>query len=248
LHIAAQSATTPENGLVWTVYQDANRSGARIYGGLKNATKGETVRLYAQPFPFRSAPSPAGPAVVLRPAGKAKAASYSFQVTPVLATRYHVEIFPGGSARSPLARSAVTTVYVTGGWTPLQSPVPCQRPVCHETVSGEVLLPSSALSTEMAKGERPYFGLNLAKAGNPPPPVTLQLGGGDAHVTTKPLSAGAYEVIITYTFSVGKTGTYNFLWTVCVPDTVTQDGIGLPGHPLCGDQTIPTRENYLGII
>ena len=114
-------------------------------------------------------------------------------------------------------------------------------------MSGEVLLPPSAVSTEMAKPPRPYFGLRLAKSGNAPAPSTLQLGGGDAHVTTKPLSAGGYEVIITFTFSVGKAGNYNWFWTVCVPDTVGADGIGLPGHPRCGNQTIPARENYLGI-
>ena len=113
--IAAQSATTPENGDVWTVYQDAKRSTARVYGSLRGVSRGETARLYAQPFPFRSAPSAVGPAVALHPAGRAKTASYSFQVTPAQATRYHVEVFPGRFASSPLARSAVTTIYVTGG-------------------------------------------------------------------------------------------------------------------------------------
>ncbi len=246
--IAAQSATMPENGDVWIVFHDTKRSTARIDGSLRGVSRGETARLYAQPFPFRRRPSPAGPPVTLHPAGPAKTASYSFQVTPARATRYHVEVFSSRLASSPLARSAVTTVYVTGGWRPLRDAGPCNRPVCSETVSGEVLLPPSALSTEMAKPERPYFGLSLAKSANAVAPATLQLGGGDAHVTTKPLSADAYEVIITFTFSVGKVGNYSWLWTVCLPDTEAQDGVGLPGHQLCGDQTIPARENYLGVI
>jgi hypothetical protein len=232
---------------VWTVYEAPGRSAARVYGEVRDVASGETARLYAQPFPFSRAPAPVGPLVALHPAGQAKVAGYSFQVTPDLATRYRVEVFPGRPATTALTSSAITTIYVAGGWRGLQNPVPCGRPVCHETLVGEVLLPPSALSTEMAKPVRPYFGLTLVKSASAPFPTTLQLGGGGVHVTVKQVSAGAYEETLTFTFAVGKTGGYSWLWNACVQDTVTEDGMGLPGHHLCGDQTIPTKYSYLGL-
>jgi hypothetical protein len=75
---------------------------------------------------------------------------------------------------------------------------------------------------------------------------SLQLGGGDAHVTVKLVSASAYQETITFTFTVGKTGSYNLLWNACVKDTVGKDGMGLPGQHLCGDMTVPGQFNYLG--
>lgn len=247
LHIAATSGTKPADGYVWTVYKSVKHSGARIYGSLTNAANAETARLYGQPFPFSRPASPVGSAVTLHPAGQAKMASYSFRVTPAMATRYHVEIFPDRSAKSPLASSAVTTVYVDGGWRLLRKRVRCGRPVCQETVVGEVLLPPTALSTEMAKPVRLYFGLSLTTSGNAPQPATLRLGGGDAQVTVKPVSPGAYEETVTFTFSVGKKGGFNWLWKGCVQDTEAKDGMGLPGPHPCGDQTIPARPGYLGL-
>lgn len=232
---------------MWTVYQSAKHSAALIYGDLTDAAEGETARLYAQPFPFSRAPAPVGSAVTLHPAGQAKKASYSFRVTPAMATRYHLEIFAGRSARSPLASSAVTTIYVDGGWRLLKKRVRCGRPVCHETVGGEVLLPPAALSTEMAKPVHVYFGLSLTTSGSAPQPATMQLGGGDAQVTVKPVSAGAYEETVTFTFSVGTKGGYNWLWKACAQDTEAKDGMGLPGPHPCGDQTIPARPGYLGL-
>lgn len=247
MSIAAASGMVPENGVVWVRYgEPSQRSAAHVYGNVKGATHGEIARLYAQPFPFRGASFRAGSPVTLHPAGKAKTASYSFQVTPHLATRYRVEIFKRRSSRRPLARSAATTVYVDGGWRSLQGLTPCTHPVCHEKLVGQVLVPPSALSTEMAKAVQVYFGVSLAQSASPPSPATLQLGGGDAHVTVKLVSAGAYQETITFTFTVGKTGSYNLLWNACAKDTVSKDGMGLPGQHLCGDTTVPGQFNYLG--
>jgi Protein kinase domain len=244
--IAAQSAMPPKNGLVWTRYGDPNRDTAQINGDVTNVTRGEIAQLYAQQFPFRSAPSPAGPPLSLQPAGRQKAASYSFRVVPTLATRYRVEVFQSRSARRPVASSRPTTVYVDGGWVALQGAVDCGRPVCHERLVGEVLVPPSALSTEMAKPVQVYFGMTQAGSGVAPSPPTFHLGGGDAHVTVKPLASNGYEEIITFTFPVGGTGDYNWLWNACVTDTVGEDGMGLPGPNLCGDQTVQAGFTYLG--
>jgi len=244
--IAAQSVMTPKNGLVWTRYGDPNRDAAQIDGDVMNVTRGEIAQLYAQQFPFRSAPAPAGPPVSLQPAGREKAASYSFRVIPTLATRYSVEVFQSRSARRPVASSRATTVYVDGGWVALQGVTDCARPVCHERLVGEVLVPPSALSTEMAKPVQVYFGMTDAASGIAPSPPTYHLGGGDAHVTVKPLATNGYEEIITFTFPDGSTGNYNWLWNACVTDTVGEDGMGLPGPNLCGDQSVQAGFAYLG--
>lgn len=240
--ITAQSAMTPVNGVVWTRYGESNRSAAQIEGDVTHVTRGETAQLYAQPFPFRAAPSPVGPPVSLHPTGQAKTASYSFQVIPNLATRYRVEVFPDGSARRPLASSRATTIYVDGGWVTLRAAGPCARPVCHETVVGEVLVAPSALSSEMAKPVLVYSGLSL----NGSPPSTLQLGGDDAHVTMKQLATNGYEETITFTLPVGNSSNYTWLWNACAIDTAGEDGMGLPGPHLCSEQTVPGSFTYLG--
>jgi Protein kinase domain len=246
LHIAARTATKPETGDVWTVFGLPSAAGAQIYGTVRGAVSGEVARLYAQPFPFSAAPAPAGTPATLHPKGKAGTASYSFHVTPSLATRYHVKVFQSRSASTALASTATTTVYVASGFSPTSSLAPCKRPVCHETLTGDVLVPASAISTEIAKPVYAYFGLNLSKSGTPPQPAGLELGAGDAKVSTKLVSADEYQITVTFTFSVGKKGGYNWGWNACTKDTEALDGIGLPGSHGCGDKTIPNQANYIG--
>lgn len=244
--IAASSGTSPQAGDVWTVYGLGNLAGASIHGSIRGALSGEVARLYAQPFPFTAAPVRVGPAVRLHPGGKANAAGYSFRATPGLATRYHVEVFQDSSATTPLASTATRTVYVASGFSPTSKVVPCRRPVCQQTISGDVLVPASAMSTEISKPVQAYFGLSLARSGTPAQPATLELGGGNPTVRTKLLSATEYQIAVTFHFSIGKTGGYSWDWNACTKDTEAQDGIGLPGSHGCGDKTIPDRVSYIG--
>jgi hypothetical protein len=246
VNIAASSGTTPETGGIWIVYGLGNLSRARIHGDIRGAVSGEVARLYAQPFPFNAAPAPAGTPVRLHPSGKAGTAGYSFQATPNLATRYRVEVFQNSLATTPLARTATTTVYVASGFSPTSKTVPCRHPVCQQTISGDVLVPASAMGTEIAKTVYAYFAVNLAKSGTPASPTMLQLGAGDPTIRTKQLSATEYQIAITFHFSVGKTGGYNWGWNACTKDTEAQDGIGLPGSHGCGDKTIPNQASYVG--
>ena len=246
LHVAARSATKPETGDVWTVYGLPSDASAQIYGTIRGTVSGEVARLYAQPFPFSAAPRPVGSLVRLHPKGKAGKASYSFQVTPSLATRYRVKVFQSHSATAALASTATTTVYVASGFSPTSPSASCRRPVCRETLTGDVLVPASAMSTEISKPVYAYFGLNLSKSGTPPQPAGLELRAGDAKVSTKLVSATEYQITVTFTFSVGKTGGYSWGWNACTKDTETQDGIGLPGSHGCGDKTVPNQTNYIG--
>src|SRR5450755_3739074 len=129
LAIAAQSGLPPAHGDVYVIYRGGTTASAQIRGHVNGGASGEVARLYAQQFPYRSKPSPAG-SVVLH--GTGATAAYAFQVTPSLATRYKVDLFRSAAATKPLASSATSTVYVTlaGRSGPAQ---PCGRPVCQET-------------------------------------------------------------------------------------------------------------------
>ena len=108
------------------------------------------------------------------------------------------------------------------------------------------MLPSSALSTELAKQVYAYFGLNLSKTGTPKAPATLALNGQKAQVgRTVRLSATQYRLTIKYRFTVGNDG-YAFIFNACSKDAVTTDGIGLPGTHGCGASLISASNLYLG--
>ena len=246
LHIAATSGTKPETGYVWTVYSRGNLARAQIRGDIEGAVSGEEARLYAQPFPFKSAPARVGSPASLQPSGTAGTASYSFSVTPSLATRYHVEVFQSKAAKIALASTATTTVYVSAGFSPTSSVAPCSRPVCQETISGDVVVPPSAIDTEIAKQVYVYFAVNLVKSGSAPEPTVLQLYAGGATVKVKLLSATMFQITIGFRFTIGNTDDYNWDWDVCTKDSEAEDGIGLPGSHGCGENTIPSQVNYIG--
>jgi serine/threonine-protein kinase len=240
--IAAKSSLPPVTGDVYVVYQGGKDASAQVHGEIKGATSGEVAQLYAQQFPYKSAPAPAG-SVIVHPAGTT--AKYAFRVTPSLATRYKVELFQSSTATTPVASSAASTIYVTvtaitgNGQT-------CHRPVCHETFPMHVFVPASALSTEISKQWYPYFGLNLAPAKQPAPPKLLPLGADDPHVTkSRRISATEFGLTITFSFRVGNDAFY-WNWATCAKDTEAEDGIGLPGRHDCGDKTVLASAAYLG--
>ena len=108
-------------------------------------------------------------------------------------------------------------------------------------------VPPSALQAEMSKTWYPYFGVNLsAGQAAPPPPRWLVLNAGGAQVSASHrISADEFGETLTLTFQIGNDA-YYWDWNTCAKDTVTQDGIGLPGHHSCGDARIPDSAAYLG--
>ena len=242
LPIAAKSRLAPVTGDVYVVYRDGKYASAEIRGEIKGTTSGEVAQLYAQQFPYRRAPVPAG-SVILHQTGTT--ASYTFRVTPSLATRYKVELFQDSAATTPLANSASITIYVTLAAT-TGNGQKCGRPVCHEKFPMHVLVPAPALNTEIAKGWYPYFGLNLAPKKTPPAPRWLLRGAGHPHVTAaRRVSPGAFELTITYSFRIGNKA-YYWNWATCTRDTEAVDGIGLPSHHNCGDPRVLASAAYLG--
>ncbi len=240
--ITVQSTFPPVTGDVWVVYQGGKVASARVRGEITGVTSGEVAELYAQQFPFKRAPAPVS-SVILRPAGGA--ATYAFTVTPVLATRYRVELFSSSTATAPLGQSATRTIYVTLSGTSGDGQT-CARPVCHETFHVRVPVPAAALSTEIAKQWHAYFGVTLASKNQPPPPAVLLLGAGHPHVTrSQRISATELGVTITFTFTVGNNG-YAWNWNTCLRDTEAADGIGLPGPHGCGRGRASASAVYLG--
>ena len=240
--VAATSSSPPVTGDVFVVFRGGKYGSARIHGTITGAAAGEVATLYAQRFPYTTAARPVS-SIALSVTGTRT--TYSFTVTPTLATRYQVKIFASKSATTPLATSPRQNLYVmNSGWT--TGGKTCGRPVCHETLHLFTVLPSTALRVEMSKPFYPYFGINLSTAGTPPPPRWLYLNAGDASVSgARRISAGEYERTLTFSFTVGNDG-YDWDWTVCVKDTVSRDGLGLPGSHGCGAGRVLRTVSYLG--
>ena len=96
-----------------------------------------------------SAPTQVG-SVILHPAGTT--ASYEFQVTPALATRYRVELFQSSTASAPIGTSAMATIYVViGGASEYAQTCAARSAIVLFT---DNYVPPSALQTEMSTGMR----------------------------------------------------------------------------------------------
>jgi serine/threonine protein kinase len=240
--VTATSGLPPVTGDVYVGYHGGKDSSAQVSGEITGAVSGDVARLFAQQFPYTSAPAPAG-SLTLHPAGRT--AMYAFQVTPTLATRYTVEVFRSSTSTTPLATSATSTIYVvpTGTTTYSQN---CIRPVCHLTATYVVYMPPQALNTEMSKHWYVYFGVNLAPSVEPGPPAQLQLGADDPIVgPPQRISANKFERSVSFTYQIGNDA-YRAVDQWCTKDTEAQDGIGLPGPHSCGSQRIPYPIAYIG--
>jgi hypothetical protein len=241
---SVSSAFAPLDGNVFVTYQDGADSSAAVSGQVTHAVSGQVARLYAQQFPFTSPPALAGSAAL---ATAGTTARYSFQVTPTLATRYTVEVFRDSTATTPLATSATSTVYVAqhkGN----NSTITCSGSQCRINDTATVLIPASALSTQIAKHVYTYFGISYAASGKASQPASLQLGAGDPVVgTPQQVSSDEYQFTLTFSFSRNN-GSYAFTWHNCTVSVEAQDGVGLPGGGDygCSSPTIPQTESYLG--
>lgn len=243
--ISVKSENKPVTGNVFVAYDSGKYATAQISGELKKAANGQVVRLYAQPFPYRHAPVQAD-SVILRP-DAGGTASYTFKVTPTLATRYQVKLFRSSTASAPAGASATTTVYVVMGESDDNAQVKkCSRPICHTTLHQYEYAPPSALQTEMAKPWYLYFAVNLAPAKVPSAPKALTLGAASGQVSAPHrISDNEFSVTINFTFRVGNNA-YSWTWFACTKDNQPVDGIGLPGDHGCGSARVPVSDTYTG--
>ena len=241
--VAVKSAFAPVTGDVYVLYQGGSQASATLSGTVKNVTSGEVAQVAAQQFPFRRPPVLVGGSVILHPAGGR--ARYAFRVTPILATRYLVEVFANSAAARPVATSPARTVYIVLRAT-YGNDQACRRPVCHESFQVRVFAPAATLRSEIARRWYAYFALKLAPVKEPGQPSVQLLGAGDAHVSTpRRVSATEFELTITYSFTIGNDA-YSWNWSACRKDLEKTDGIGLPGQHGCGDRSVPATTPYLG--
>ena len=235
--ITTASAFQSVNSDVYVEYDDGSASNAQIKGSVPDPGQGEVARLYAQQFPFKSAPELAS-TVTLNPSSGGS--GYSFTVAPTLATRYQVEVFGNASTALPLAISAVTTIYVLAQ---VQYPgyVNCaSHPTCHQTLQVTIHVPPSVLGLEMAKRRYLYLGYNLVPAGETASyPATMPLSAAGTISGPQRIAADAYRVTISYSYDVGNDASAAY-YGLCSKQTEAQDGIGLPGPSACGAQSIPS--------
>jgi hypothetical protein len=139
----------------------------------------------------------------------------------------------------------VATLYVLE-YKPFRESHRCPRPDCTSVLHVNAFVPTSAMRTERAKKIYPYFAVNLSRSRIPGPPVFLYLRAGHPRVSrTERLSAGEYRFAIKFTFRIGNDAAH-WGFNFCTKDTVTTDGIGLPGHGHCGDKRVRAKTRYLG--
>jgi hypothetical protein len=238
--IAASAVTPPVNGDVMVSYRDGKYAHATVSGTISRPAGGEVAKLTAQKYPF-SAP----PTVIASTKITGRSRRLSFDVTPSLATRYQIEVFPSSSATVPLSRSRVQTVYVALGVSGGLTKNYCRRPNCFWTIRIKLQAPPAAIELESSKHLYFYFGLNLSDGATPPTPTTLRLQQDIKVSAPTILSSQESEQILHFAFKIGK-HSYSWVFADCIRDTEHIDGIGLPGHHGCGNATIPASPIYLG--
>jgi hypothetical protein len=199
--------------------------------------QGEVVRLYAEQFPFKSAPALTSTTILNSSSG-----GYSFTVAPTVATHYQAEVFRSAASTTPLAISPITTIYVLAT---VQYPgyVNCaSHPTCDQTLQVTVDVPPSALGTEMAKRRYLYLGYNLAPSGETASyPSTMPIDTNGTVSGPQQIGDDAYRVTISYSYYVGSDSSAAY-YGLCVKQTEAADGIGLPGPSACGAGTIPSSD------
>jgi hypothetical protein len=240
--VAATSSNPRVTGDVFVYYLGGTDGSARIHGTITGGTTGEVATLYAQQFPYTTAARPVR-SITLSAAGPPTA--YSFTVVPNLATRYQVKVFARQGAATPLAASPRQNVYVVGNGY-YSGGKTCGGPACRETFHTYMVVPSSTLRVEMSKPVYPYFGITLSATNALPPPRWLYLDAANASVSgARRISASEFEITVTYSFTIGDDG-YYFEWNTCTKDTLSVDGLGLPGSHGCGAHRILRTVSYLG--
>jgi hypothetical protein len=238
--ISARSLLPRVTGDVLVFYKTGKYGNATISGDVTNAVAGDVVKLLAQPFPFRKPAAPTGKPLTLSTAGTVP---YSFTVTPLIATRYQVEVLASGS--STPVKSTVQLVYITNGGR-VTGGRTCARPVCSEKFRVYQTFPPSALRRESTKHWYVYLGLRLTTGrGIPPAPKWLYLDKKATVTKAKRIAADEFERTVRFSFRIGNDG-YHWLWNVCAKDVEAKDGVGLPGHHSCGVRRIRSNVFYLG--
>jgi hypothetical protein len=203
---------------------------ATISGTVATAATGDTATLMAKPF-GKSAYAAVGTPISLTPVSGS--APYSFSVKPSVATSYEVQL-----AGTDTELSAAVTVYVTFGGKGTDLRSHCSAGHCTTSWKEFTILPAAAYKTEV--GKKWYFYIAISKS----LPRYLHLTNSASASTARKVNANEYVQTMTVHYSAP---TPKDLWDVaCTRDTVSKDGMGLPGHHGCGNPRVSSRSIYLG--
>lgn len=75
----------------------------------------------------------------------------------------------------------------------------------------------------------------------------LYLNAGHPSFTpARQVSADKFERTVTFSVTIGTHSSWTYAWLVCPQDTLSRDGLGLPGHHGCGSSRIRRTIGYLG--
>jgi hypothetical protein len=224
------------DGYALVEYKTARHDNGTISGSVSDALSGDTVTLLAKPFKARSFTATRQTSTV----SAAGTATYSFSVTPSLATSYEVQVSTGTTVDKT---SASVTVYVTPGARVGKARIKCSSASsCTEKISSDTLLPASAYRTEVAK--HVYFYL-AAFASLRHLPKWLYISKASSASKPKRINAGEFEETLTWRISLAHGEKY-WIPDACSKDTETRDGLGLPGHHGCGAKKVRATSAYLG--
>lgn len=239
ISIAATTKSKPITRDVVVFFRSGVYSNARISGTITNGTSGDVAKLLVQQFPFKKAPVAAGTVTLT-----GTSAPYSFAEVPKLETRYQVKLYASATSTTAIASSKTVTVYLLashlyGGLTT------CRRPVCHESIAWTTYVPASAMRAEMAKRAFGYFGIRFSSTGIPLPAWLYRSAGGARLTAPRRVAGDAFKRTIKLTFTIGNRG-YHWVVFGCTKDSVTKDGVGLPGSHQCGYRRIRITSQYVG--
>lgn len=199
---------------------------AALTGRLADHRAGVTVHLEARSFGKPSFQN-------LTTARTGASGVYRFVVAPALATAYRAV------ARS--GKSAATTVYVSGrvlsSSCNLCVPSP---PAGHQTlrVSLRYQVPGPAYQHEL---EKPLYFYYATSSHGPVTDVRLVK-------TFKQTAARGGVIVASARYRVVMGPGIAFHYVICIRDSETVDGLGLPGHHFCGNPVLSPAEygGYLG--
>ena len=224
------------DGFAIVVYKHGAAGRAVISGMVTTMASNDTATLMAKPFGKRTYTAVGSP-VALSPVSGA--ASYSFSVTPSLATRYFVQL-----AGTDTGRSGTVPVYVTTNGSAPKKYVhfKCNRAVTRCVLSVRIFttLPASAFKTESRKHVYLYLAL-----GDPRPPKNYTLSTASHASKAKRVNSGKYWETLTWIIPV-RNARSTFIPNACTKDTELKDGMGLPGHHGCGAKHFPRSAIYVG--
>ena len=202
---------------------------AIVSGKVTTHATNDTATLLAKPFGAKGY-SPIGTRALI-PSSHG-VARYSFNVTPSIATQYKVQVTGTDTAVSDTA-----PVYVTEGGRSAGGSEHCGQTTCRFSFRLYVLLPASALRTEISKHWYQYVAV-----GHPRLPKDYTLSTASTASKATKISSGEYMRRLTFVFPRNGVPAIQ----ACVKDTESRDGMGLPGHHGCGDKHVSLSAIYLG--